>query len=94
MPVRSTLFEYWRQKEIELGRRLTVAEVARATGSTCFVSISKCRMGRSRFCGMNAEETKNRGQSKAPGQVTRGFTLLLPTRIAPVNSGYRVFGSL
>jgi transcriptional regulator with XRE-family HTH domain len=32
MPVRSTLFEYWRQKEIELGRRLTVAEVARATG--------------------------------------------------------------
>lgn len=32
MPVKSTLFKFWQQKEIELGRNVTVAEVSRATG--------------------------------------------------------------
>ena len=32
MVVKSTLFEYWQQKEIELGKKITVAEVSRATG--------------------------------------------------------------
>jgi DNA-binding Xre family transcriptional regulator len=30
MPIRSVLFAFWQQKEIELGRRVTVSEVARA----------------------------------------------------------------
>lgn len=32
MPVRSTLFKFWQQKEIEFGRNLTVAEVSKSTG--------------------------------------------------------------
>lgn len=32
MTVRSTLFEFWQRKEMERGERISVAEVARATG--------------------------------------------------------------
>ena len=32
MPVRSTLFVFWQKKEIEFGRSITIAEVAKATG--------------------------------------------------------------
>lgn len=31
MTIQSTLFEYWRAKEVEQGRRITVSEVARAS---------------------------------------------------------------
>lgn len=32
MSIKIKLFEFWKQKEIELGRTITVLEVARATG--------------------------------------------------------------
>lgn len=32
MSIKVTLFEFWKQKEIELGRTITVAEVTEATG--------------------------------------------------------------
>ena len=32
MAIKSTLFEYWNQKEIELGHKITVSDVVRATG--------------------------------------------------------------
>jgi len=32
MALRSTLFEFWKQKEVEQGRRISVSEVSRACG--------------------------------------------------------------
>lgn len=32
MTIRSELFRFWQEKELELGRRVTVSEVARQTG--------------------------------------------------------------
>jgi hypothetical protein len=32
MAVKSTLFQFWQQKELEFGRIISIAEVSRATG--------------------------------------------------------------
>jgi hypothetical protein len=32
MAVKSTLFQFWQQKELEFGRTISIAEVSRATG--------------------------------------------------------------
>jgi hypothetical protein len=32
MAVKNTLFQYWKHKELELGRSITIPEIANATG--------------------------------------------------------------
>lgn len=32
MPVRSTLFEFWKEQELKQGRTITVTDVSKATG--------------------------------------------------------------